>query len=85
MRLAGQGVEDVGEEERVDVPAGRGVGEAEAIECGVRREVLDEDGQPSERELAAVEVAEGDAMEPGEVRFDGVARLLATEPGGELG
>lgn len=74
-------MEDVGEEVGVDAPAEGGSGLVRVEEGGVRGQVLDKDGQPPERQLAAPQVREVDAVEAKEVGFYGVA--LRAEEGGE--
>jgi len=64
--LAGEDLEEVRQEERVEVPAGSLSGR----ESRLGGEVLDEDGEPTEREPAAVEIGEVDAVEAEEVRLE---------------
>lgn len=77
--LAGEGVEDIREEEGVEIPAvGLGV-----VPGGGRvwREPLDQDREASRREPAAPVVREVDAVEALKVSLYDVGRL--TKQGGE--
>jgi hypothetical protein len=69
--LAGEGVEEVRQE---DVREGPAVGEIvlDRPDGGARREVREEDREASDREPAAPEVAEVDAVEALEIRLHGV-------------
>ncbi|MCZ9884639.1 hypothetical protein [Arthrobacter sp. B2a2-09] len=80
MRLARKGVKEVGQKEGLDVPSVIR-SRVTAHERGLGREVRDEDGETTERELAAPVVREVDAIEAEEVSFYGVGRL--TEKGDE--
>lgn len=67
MRLAGEGVEEVGEELLATGP-GR-LAQAEPVERGVEGQVGEEDGEATQREPAAVQVTEVDAVEALKVGF----------------
>ena len=58
----------------LDLPRDRAV-IGEAVCCGVGGEVLDEHRESPERELAAVELREVDAIVPSEVGLDDVGSL----------
>lgn len=67
-------MEEVGQEEGVKVPAGGRLGDRSG-DGRLGREVMDQDGQAPDRELAAIEGREVDAVEAEEVRLYGVAVL----------
>ena len=66
MRFPGEGVEEVREEYRVEVPGEVRLGEG-AGRGGIQRELVEEYGEAPDREPAAPEVREVDAVEALEV------------------
>jgi hypothetical protein len=70
--VAGEGVVKIGEEVGDDVPAGFGLAELPSG-GGLGREVVDQDREATEREPAAPEVREVDAVEAEEVSLYGAA------------
>ena len=70
--LAGQRGVNVRKEERLQRPGGRGPRKA-GVRRRVGRQVVEQDGEPSGREPAAVVVREVDAVEAEQIGFNGVA------------
>ena len=80
MRLASQRVEEIREEESVEIPLAKARDSTNERRLG--REVVDQDGELPDGELASPQIREVDAVEAEEVSFYGVA--VIAECAGEL-